>query len=432
MKIVFFTAGAAGMYCGSCMHDNALARALTGRGHQCILQPLYTPIRTDDESVARDNVFFGGIHIYLLDRFPLLRFIPGPLRRILDFPPLLRFVTRRFQSTRAENLGHLTVSMLRGEDGPQADEVHRLVDWLKTERPDAIILTNLLIGGPLPNIRARLPKLCILTLLQGDDIYLDHLPPPSQQTSIELLQGLVQHVNHFVTYSRSYAESMSRRLRIPMDRIEVHPLSIALPPTVTPPSPTARDEDNASIVRLGYMARFSPEKGFDRLVDAFIDLAPHHPTLHLHAAGYQSIEHRKFFDDQVRKLAAAGLLDRWVFHGEVSLHEKHAMLSSLDLLSVPTRYADPKGIFVLEAWSVGTPVVMPDIGAFPELIGASEAGLLFDNDDPSSLAETIEQLLDDLKRRKQMSETARRWVRSRHGIDQAAIRMIDLIHRNLE
>jgi hypothetical protein len=31
MRIVYLTAGAAGMYCGSCLHDNALAKALIAR-----------------------------------------------------------------------------------------------------------------------------------------------------------------------------------------------------------------------------------------------------------------------------------------------------------------------------------------------------------------------------------------------------------------
>ena len=71
MKAVFLTAGAAGMYCGSCMHDNALALAMRQAGVDCLLQPVYTPIRTDAESVADERLFFGGIHIYLLQQLPL-------------------------------------------------------------------------------------------------------------------------------------------------------------------------------------------------------------------------------------------------------------------------------------------------------------------------------------------------------------------------
>ena len=55
MKIVYLTAGAGGMYCGSCMRDNTLAAALGKLGHEALLVPTYTPIRTDEEDV----VFLG-------------------------------------------------------------------------------------------------------------------------------------------------------------------------------------------------------------------------------------------------------------------------------------------------------------------------------------------------------------------------------------
>ena len=47
MKIVAFTAGAAQMYCGSCIRDNALAAALKRQGHDIVLLPIYTPTLTD-------------------------------------------------------------------------------------------------------------------------------------------------------------------------------------------------------------------------------------------------------------------------------------------------------------------------------------------------------------------------------------------------
>ncbi len=39
-------------------------------------------------------------------------------------------------------------------------------------QPDAVLLTNLLIGGLLPGLRSRLPNARLVVLLQGDDIFL--------------------------------------------------------------------------------------------------------------------------------------------------------------------------------------------------------------------------------------------------------------------
>ena len=49
MRITYITAGAGGMYCGSCIRDNALAGALLADQHDVLLVPMYTPTLTDEE-----------------------------------------------------------------------------------------------------------------------------------------------------------------------------------------------------------------------------------------------------------------------------------------------------------------------------------------------------------------------------------------------
>jgi hypothetical protein len=59
MKILSITGGAARMYCGSCMRDNALAAELIRQGHDVILLPFYTPTyRRAERDYSR--VFFGA------------------------------------------------------------------------------------------------------------------------------------------------------------------------------------------------------------------------------------------------------------------------------------------------------------------------------------------------------------------------------------
>ena len=76
MKILSITAGAAGMYCGSCLRDNALAAELIAQGHDVVLLPLYTPTLTDEPNVSADKVFFGGISVYLEQSSALFRGMP--------------------------------------------------------------------------------------------------------------------------------------------------------------------------------------------------------------------------------------------------------------------------------------------------------------------------------------------------------------------
>src|SRR3712207_8323819 len=84
MRILYITAGAAQMYCGSCLRDNALATELLGRGHDVVLVPLYTPTLTDEPNVSAGRVFFGGISVYLEQHSALFRRTPRLLDRLWE------------------------------------------------------------------------------------------------------------------------------------------------------------------------------------------------------------------------------------------------------------------------------------------------------------------------------------------------------------
>ena len=85
MKIALLAAGAAGMYCGSCIRDNTLARALIESNQEALLIPLYTPLRLDRESVEDKHLFYGGINVFLQQKYPFFRKTPRILDAILDF-----------------------------------------------------------------------------------------------------------------------------------------------------------------------------------------------------------------------------------------------------------------------------------------------------------------------------------------------------------
>ena len=75
------------------------------------------------------------------------------------------------------------------------------------------------------------------------------------------------------------------------------------------------------------------------------------------------------------------------YRGALDPTEKIAYLESLDVLSTPTVYSDPKGIFVLEAMANEVPVVQPRHGAFPEIIAKTGGGILVEPNSVDSLAE---------------------------------------------
>ena len=226
MKILSITAGAAGMYCGSCSRDNALAVELLARGHDVTLLPLYTPTNPDEANVSRNRVLFGGISIYLQQHVPLFRKLPRFLDRLWDSPGLIRAVAGRSISTDPRLLGDLTISMLEGDRGVLRREFDKLLDWLADEPPpDVVNLPNSLLISLARPLRAALncPVCCTL---QGEDLFLDGLIEPYRSTALDLIRRQVADVDRFIAVSDYYVPTMARLLGVEAERIDVVPLGI--------------------------------------------------------------------------------------------------------------------------------------------------------------------------------------------------------------
>ena len=302
MKIAYVTAGAAGMFCGSCMRDNTLVAALARLGHEATLVPTYTPIRTDEQDVSSGHVFFGGINVYLQQKSWLFRHTPWLLDRLLDFKPLLRWVSRYAARTQAKELGELTVSMLQGEHGKQSKEVAKLVRWLAHDlRPETINLTNALLSGFVRSLRKAWPG-PVLCSLQGDDIFTESLPAPYKARALALIRERGQDMTAFVATSAYYAAFMAGYFGVPREKVHV------VLPGLNLEGHGGRPGRDGQPFTVGYFARICPEKGFHNLVDAFILLKkmPGTQEARLHASGWLGESSRHFYAEQVKKLEAAG------------------------------------------------------------------------------------------------------------------------------
>jgi glycosyltransferase involved in cell wall biosynthesis len=427
MRAALVTAGAAGMYCGSCLHDNTLVAALLRQGHDALLIPCYTPIRTDEADVSHPSVFLGGINVYLQQKFALFRHTPRLLDRLLDGRRLLNWVSRFAMTTQAERLAELTISVLQGNDGRQRKEVARLADWLAAEvKPELIVLTNVLLSGIVPELKRRL-GVPVLAELQGDDIYLESLPPGPRARCIELIRRQCEHVDGYLVTCRYYADFMAVYLGLPRDRMHVVYPGLNLKGHGGPRLPAAEGAPPA----VGYFARVAPEKGLHNLVDAFIMLrqSPGAPPARLRVSGWLGAHNRPYFDGLRQRLAAAGLADSFEHVESPTLADKVRFLRSVDVLSVPTTYREPKGLYVLEALANGVPVVQPRHGSFPELIEATGGGLLVEPDNPADLAAGLRRLLDDPALRRELGAKGQEAVRGRFSDDEMAARTLEVFRR---
>jgi glycosyltransferase involved in cell wall biosynthesis len=374
MRIAYITAGAGGTICGNCLRDNTLAAAMKKLGHDVLLLPVYTPIRTDETDVSEGVVYLGGVNIYLQQKSSFFRALPSILGRPLDRPSFLRWVSQFAVKTLPEDLGALTLATAQGEDGPLRKEILRLADFLKHYRPDIVHLTNSMLAGLAPVLRREL-SVPIFCSLQGEDYYLDHLPAPYPERTYAELRRQARAIDVVVAPCRSQARALGPRLGL-----EPESLPVVLP-GIAVEDFSPRPERPGDPFTVGFLARIAPEKAPHLLLDAL-------PTgERLRLAGWVSPEYEDY---------AAELEKRAEVLRDIGRHTKIELLHSLDVLSVPAVYGASKGLYVLEAWASAVPVVQPRIGIYPELLAAAGGGgLLFEPGDVDELGHELEHLRTD-------------------------------------
>ena len=421
MRILHITAGAGGMYCGSCLLDNALAAEQLRRGHDVLLLPVYTPTLTDATNVSDAHVFFGGISVYLEQHVPLFRKTPWLLDKLWDNAPVIRAATGRGLSVEPAALGELTVSTLKGEDGFQAKEFRKLLDFLAGQPPfDVVLIPNSLLISLAPALRREL-KCPVVCTLAGEDLFLQGLKDEHRVEAQALIRGHASSVDAFISNSDYYADFMASFVGLPRDKVHTVPMGIDLEGH----APRAVRADGALVI--GYMARIAPEKGLHLLAEAYRILRKERglPAARLEAAGYLGSD-RGYLEDVRTSLRDAGLEDEFHYRGTLDRSEKIIFLQGLDILSVPSPYAEPKGLYLLEALANGVACVSPRHGTFPEVLGRTGGGLLFEPNDPGDLATQLAQLASDRQAAWELGARGAEGVRRHHSIAAMAERALEV------
>jgi glycosyltransferase involved in cell wall biosynthesis len=425
MRLLYLTAGAAEMYCGSCLRDNALAAGLLDRGHDVVLTPVYTPTTTDEKNVSAGKVLFGGISVYLEQHVPLFRHTPALLDRMWDSTAALKLASKRQIKVDPRVLGEMTVSMLKGTDGFQRKEIEKMLRWLKTEpRFDAVTLPFTLLISLAKPIKTALGGVPIACTLQGEDLFLDNLQEPWRSQSLDLIRGQIGDVDAYIAVSEYYRTFMAGYLGLDPGRIRTVPLGIRFEGHA--PQPVRRSPPYT----VGFFARIAPEKGLHVLADAYRRLRamPGVPQTRLVAGGYLLDEHRGYLREIERQLGEWGLASQFRYAGAPDRAGKIALLQSFDVLSVPSTYHEPKGLFLLEAMANGVPAVQPAHGAFPEIIDRTGGGITVPSGDADALARALCDVLVDRDKAGRLGEAGAAGVRRHYGLD----RMVDAAARVYE
>ncbi len=161
-----------------------------------------------------------------------------------------------------------------------------------------------------------------------------------------------------------------------------------LPNWTDRPSGSERGPVTGAPRRIGYLGRLSPIKGVDVLATAIAELREQGEDVELVLAGdyrFSTKSDRRTVD---RALAEVGTgVERlgWV--------PAQDLFDRVDVLVVPSTWAEPFGLVVAEAMAIGLPVVVSDAGALREVVGA-EYPWTFHRQDVAGLVTVLHRMRD--------------------------------------
>jgi glycosyltransferase involved in cell wall biosynthesis len=188
-------------------------------------------------------------------------------------------------------------------------------------------------------------------------------------------------------FPSSFARSLYVRAGWSADRLVVKPN------TVDDPGFTRTGAGRGFVA----LSRFSHEKGLDTLLDAWRSAAIDEP-LTLIGAGALEGELR----------ARARGLDNVAFAGRLSPREAMARLAGARALVVPSRWFEVFLRTIVEAYSLGVPVVASRIGSLAEVVEDRATGLLVEPDAPDQLGAALRALAGSVALTARLGHEARR------------------------
>ena len=210
MKIAYIVPGSGGtFYCGNCLRDKFFTTALRRTGHDIMMIPMYLPLGIDDCD-ADSPIFFGAVNVYLEQLSPLFKKAPHWLKHWLDSEKILGFAAKQSGSTRAVGNESMTISMLQGAQGKQAEDLEDLIDWLRHhEKPDIVHLSNALLTGLATRIKEEV-QCAVVCTLQDEDEWIDEMREPYAAQAWQLIEQNSRSIDAFIAVSDYYKQQIGR------------------------------------------------------------------------------------------------------------------------------------------------------------------------------------------------------------------------------
>lgn len=285
----------------------------------------------------------------------------------------------------------------------------RFVPLLRSLQPDAIYVHHEAhaVATAQVYLANRLSGRCPIGFYSAQNI-LKNYPLPFRQAESRVLQ-----TSDFA-YPVSQSVKQVLRQKGYQGTATVLPLGVDLDVY----SPHSQAEETANRLRtkpeevlIGYLGRIAEEKGLKTLLHALKQIEDLPWRFVLVGAGS--------YEAECDRLAQSlNLSDRIQKVGFVPHNEAPEYLSAFDVLVLPSEtrpnWKEQFGRVIIEALACGTPVVGSDSGEIPNVIAATNGGVVFPEGQPQALAEQLRSLILSPSLRSHLVEQGRQAVQSHY------------------
>lgn len=219
-----------------------------------------------------------------------------------------------------------------------------------------------------------------------------HVHSPTQRDTESRLRNWLNAAieDHWVLPGADQLIAVSNSLRhyllerrVPESRITVVPNGVP----VVNAAPAWRAPEGRWTI--GTVALFRPRKGIEVLLKALRLLLDQGLPVQLKAVGpFETPEYEAGIKQLASELKLADHIEWTGFCRNV-----HAEMAGMHAFVLPSLFGEGLPMVVIEAMSVGIPVVASRVEGIPEVIGDGQSGLVVEPDDPASLAQTLARLV---------------------------------------
>lgn len=280
---------------------------------------------------------------------------------------------------------------------------------VRTVRPDVVHVVSEVWGlMAVQALSSGLP-----TVIHSWDNLYRHGKPVEDVARLAVARRNLRHVaGHVCANARGL--KLARTHGLPPERP-----AVVAPSVVPDPDPflrTARERPDDGRVRIGFLGRLVPEKGLGWLIDAFATLDGEHVELHIYGDGPMRSRARNTGDARVH------------FQGPLSYERVPDVMASLDIVVVPSvslpDWREQYGRVAVEAMLSGTPVIVSDSGALPEVVGP--AGIIVREHDTAGLTRAMRELAASASLRRSLGSALQEHALDEHRPGAVAQRLTGL------